>query len=87
MFAALVQFEREIVLERQREGIAAARMAGKYRECKPTARTKSDEVGKLVSMGPGATQIAQELKIGRASVIRPLRSAYRRLGRQRLDRG
>jgi DNA invertase Pin-like site-specific DNA recombinase len=29
MFAALAQFEREMMLERQREGIAAAKAAGK----------------------------------------------------------
>ena len=31
MLEAVYQFEREVVLERQREGIAKAQQAGKYR--------------------------------------------------------
>lgn len=73
MFAALAQFEREMMLERQREGIAAAKAAGKYKGRKPTARAKASEVKRLASMGLGATEIAQELEIGRASVYRALK--------------
>lgn len=73
MFAALAQFEREMMLERQREGIAVAKAAGKYKGRKPTARAKSPEIERLASMGLGATEIAQELKIGRASVYRALK--------------
>lgn len=77
MFAAMAQFEREMMLERQREGIAAAKAAGKYKGRKPTARAKSSEIKRLASMGLGATEIAQELKIGRASVYRALKEALR----------
>ena len=35
MFAALAEFEREVILERQREGIAAAKAEGKYKGRKP----------------------------------------------------
>src|SRR5580704_11154303 len=38
MFAAMAQFEREMMLERQREGIAKAKAQGKYKGRKPTAR-------------------------------------------------
>jgi DNA invertase Pin-like site-specific DNA recombinase len=31
MFAAMAQFEREMMLERQREGIAKAKAQGKYK--------------------------------------------------------
>jgi DNA invertase Pin-like site-specific DNA recombinase len=44
MFAAMAQFEREIMLQRQREGIAAAKALGKYKGRKPTAREKGAEV-------------------------------------------
>src|SRR5262249_32531623 len=36
VIGAVAQFEREMMLERQRDGIAAARAAGKYRGRKPT---------------------------------------------------
>lgn len=41
MFGAMAQFEREMMLERQREGIAKAKREGKYKGRKPTARMKA----------------------------------------------
>ena len=72
VLGGIAEFEREIMLERQREGIAKARAAGKYRGRKPTARAKSDEVLALRTQGVGATDIAKRLGIGRASVYRIL---------------
>ncbi|GGH36629.1 Site-specific DNA recombinase [Cribrihabitans marinus] len=70
VLGGVAQFEREIMLERQREGIAKAKAAGKYKGRKATARAKSDEVMALHEKGVGATKIARELGIGRASVYR-----------------
>ena len=67
---SVAQFEREMMLERQREGIAKAKSEGKYRGRKPTARAKAGEVRKLLAAGLSATKIAEQLKIGRASVYR-----------------
>jgi len=75
MFAAFATFEREVMLQRQREGIVAAKAAGKYRGRKPTAREKSTEVRRLHAQGIGATEIARTLGIGRASVYRALEDA------------
>ncbi|MER9485071.1 recombinase family protein [Mesorhizobium sp. M0563] len=72
MFAAMAQFEREMMLERQREGIAKAKLDGKYKGRKPTARAKSEEVSKLHMDGVGPTEIAKRLSMGRASVYRIL---------------
>lgn len=72
MFGAFAQFERELNLERQREGIAKAKAAGKYKGRKPTARAKTDEIAKLFSEGVSPTQIARNLKISRSSVYRIL---------------
>lgn len=72
MFGAMAQFEREMMLERQREGIAKAKAAGKYKGRKPTARAKADEIKTLRDRGVGATEIAKQLEIGRASVYRIL---------------
>lgn len=72
MLGAIAQFEREIMLERQREGIAKAKAEGKYKGRKPTARAKANEVMQLKNAGVGPTEIAKRLKIGRASVYRIL---------------
>jgi len=72
LIGAIAQFERKMMLERQREGIAKAKSEGKYKGRKPTARAKSNEVLRLKSVGVSATQIAKELDIGRASVYRIL---------------
>jgi len=75
MFSAFGQFERELMLERQREGIAKAKAEGKYKGRKPTARAHSSEVIRLHSEGSKATEIAKKLGIGRASVYRILKTA------------
>jgi DNA invertase Pin-like site-specific DNA recombinase len=72
MIGAIAQFERENMLERQREGIAKAKAEGKYKGRAPTARAKTAEARALKAQGLGATQIAQRLGIGRASVYRVL---------------
>jgi DNA invertase Pin-like site-specific DNA recombinase len=72
IFGAMAQFEREVMLQRQREGIAAAKAAGKYKGRKPTARAKAEDVLELRRAGVGASEIARQLSIGRASVYRIL---------------
>ena len=72
ILGSVAQFEREIMLERQREGIAKAKAAGRYKGRAPTAKAKSEEVVKLHEEGLGATAIAKQLGIGRASVYRIL---------------
>ena len=68
VLGGMAEFERGIMLERQREGIAKAKAAGKYKGRKPTARAKSKEVMSLHNGGAGASEIARQLGIGRASV-------------------
>ncbi len=72
LLGSVAEFEREIMLERQREGIAKAKAAGKYKGRKPTAQAKAEEVRELQGAGLGATEIANRLGIGRASVYRIL---------------
>lgn len=72
VLGSVAQFEREIMLERQKEGIAKARTEGKYKGRKPTAMAKADEIKRLAAEGMGATAIAKKLEIGRASVYRAL---------------
>ena len=72
ILGGVAEFERSIMLERQREGIAKAKAAGKYKGRQPTARAKADEIRQLKAEGMGATEIARTLGIGRASVYRVL---------------
>ena len=73
VIGSVAQFEREIMLERQREGIAKAQREGKYKGRAPTARAKGDEVIRLAATGIPKIQIAEQLDIGIASVWRILR--------------
>jgi DNA invertase Pin-like site-specific DNA recombinase len=68
VFGAFAQFEREMMLERQREGIAKAKAAGKYKGRKPTALAKAPEVKALRDEGVGGIEVARRLGIGRASI-------------------
>jgi len=43
VIGAVAQFEREMMLERQREGIAKAKIEGKYRGRAPTARRQTEQ--------------------------------------------
>lgn len=70
MLGAVAQFEREMMLERQREGIAKAKSEGKYK-----GRPKSysaDQVKELRLAGVSVKEITQKLGMSRASVYRLL---------------
>jgi DNA invertase Pin-like site-specific DNA recombinase len=75
VFGSVAQFEREVMLERQREGIAKAKGEGKYRGRAPTARAKAADIRRLAGEGVTREAIAAQLKIGVASVYRCLREA------------
>jgi DNA invertase Pin-like site-specific DNA recombinase len=75
IIGAIGAFEREMMLERQREGIAKAKAEGRYTGRKPTARARAAEVMALKADGVRPVEIARQLGIGRASVYRDLGSA------------
>lgn len=75
VIGSVAQFEREMMLERQREGIAKAKGEGRYKGRAPTARAKAEEVRRLAANGRTRDAIAAELGIGVASVYRILRPA------------
>ena len=72
LLGSIFEFERSMMLERQRDGIFAAKQAGKYRGRSPTARSKSEEVLALAAQRMTRQKIADELNIGIASVYRIL---------------
>lgn len=73
VLGSVAQHEREQMLERQREGIAAAKAAGKYKGRVPTAQRQADKVRSLAAAGHKPSEIARELDLGRTSVWRILR--------------
>jgi DNA invertase Pin-like site-specific DNA recombinase len=70
MLGVFAEFETNLRKERQLEGIAKAKAAGVYKGRPPSI--DADKVRALKAQGLGATEIAQELGIGRASVYRVL---------------
>lgn len=75
MLGAIATFEREMMLERQRDGIRLAKEAGKYKGRKATAKAKSSQVIELLAQGRTKQAVADELNIGIASVYRIAREA------------
>ena len=75
VIGGVAEFEREMMLERQREGIAKAKAEGKYKGRKPTARAKADEIKTLAAQDLSIGEIAKRLGIGKGSVHRALNPA------------
>ena len=68
VMGGVAEFERSMMLERQREGIAKAKDEGRYKGRKPTARVKADEVAALKAEGKSVRAIAEALGISVGSV-------------------
>jgi len=69
MLSTFAEFERDIIRERVKAGIANAREKGKAHGRPKTASLKKDEIKKLQKEGLNNSQIARKLKISRGSVI------------------
>ncbi len=70
MMGAFAEFERAIIRKRQSEGIAKAKARGVYKGRPATIDPK--KIADLKAQGLGASAIAKQLRIGRASVYRAL---------------
>jgi DNA invertase Pin-like site-specific DNA recombinase len=75
LLGSIAEFERELMLERQREGIAKAKADGKYKGRAPTARTQASTVLALKSEGKNPSEIQSALGISRASYFRILKDS------------
>jgi DNA invertase Pin-like site-specific DNA recombinase len=75
LMGAVASFEREIMLERQRAGIAKAKAEGKFKGRAPTARAKAAEVHRLVAAGCKPAEIIKLTNISRASYYRIAKAA------------
>src|SRR6516162_7661065 len=72
MLAVFAEFEREILRDRVKAGIAQARKQGKPHGPPPTVKACSAEIKRLFARGLSKREIAKRLKIGRTSVRRIL---------------
>jgi DNA invertase Pin-like site-specific DNA recombinase len=75
ILAGVATWEREIMLERQREGIAKAKAEGKYKGRKPTVGLQAATIRAMAAEGTGPAYIARQLNVARSSVYRVLGSA------------
>jgi DNA invertase Pin-like site-specific DNA recombinase len=80
MLGAVAEFERTLMLERQREGIAKAKGEGKYTGRAPTARRQADDVLAMLGNGGRPVDVAKHFGIGRASVYRIIADAKVEVG-------
>jgi len=72
LLAIFAEFEREILRERTRAGLAHARQNGQKLGRPTTAALHTAEIGKLHRAGVSKSEIARRLQIGRTSVRRIL---------------
>jgi putative DNA-invertase from lambdoid prophage Rac len=73
LLAIFAEFEREILRERTRAGIAHARQNGQRLGRPLTAGLQATEIKKLYRAGISKAEIARRLQIGRTSVRRILK--------------
>ena len=72
VLGAIAEFERSLMLERQKEGIAKAKADGRYKGRAPTVRRQIEAIRALAAEGMSKVEIARRLKVHRTSVYRAL---------------
>jgi DNA invertase Pin-like site-specific DNA recombinase len=73
ILAGVATWEREIMLERQREGIAKAKAEGAYKGRAPTVAKQGELIRAAVTSGEKPAAIAKRLGVARSSVYRMLK--------------
>ena len=75
VFGAIAHFERRLIAERTKDGIAAARAKGKRPGRAPLDADRIAAALKLVSAGLSPTEAAGQLGLGRSTVYREINRA------------
>lgn len=70
MMGAFAEFEREIMLERQKEGIAKAKEEGKFKGRKPLPTEIKNQVLALLESGVSKAWVAKKMNLGEATIYR-----------------
>ena len=74
ILAGVATWEREIMLERQREGIAKASAEGKYKGRAPTVMRQAESIKAMHASGAKPAHIAKALGVARSSVYLALKA-------------
>lgn len=74
MMGAVAEFERSLIRERQQQGIALAKARGVYRGRKPVDSERLEEAKRRIASGIPKTKVAKDLKIGRTTLYKYLKS-------------
>ncbi len=77
IMGAVASFERSMILERQREGVALAKKAGRYRGRAPAIRSnngKADQLQKMLAEKTPVAEIARRLNVSRQTVYAELKA-------------
>lgn len=77
LLGSIAEFERELMLERQREGIAKAKAEGRYKGRSPTAQKNAEKIIQLRDEGRNVPEIMAATGVKRSSVFRILKDAGR----------
>ncbi len=75
LLGGIAQFEREIMLERQREGIAKAKAEGKFRGRKPIAKEIQEEILRLCATRVSRRLVAKKMNVGNSTVYKIMKQA------------
>ncbi len=75
VFGAIAHFERRLIAERTKDGIAAARAKGKRPGRQPVDADKVQAAVRLVESGLSPTKAAVQLGLGRSTVYREVAAA------------
>ena len=75
ILGGIAQFEREMMLERQREGVAKAKGEGKYTGRKPIDTARQAAIIRMDTEGLTRAEIANQVGVGEATVYRILAKA------------
>ena len=73
ILAAFAQFERDVIADRQAEGIAIAKAQGKYRRSLKMSERDAEQAQAMVDMGIPKTQVAQTFEVSRETLYTALR--------------
>ncbi len=75
VFGSIAHFERRLIAERTKDGIAAARAKGKLPGRRPLDPERAKAALKLVEAGLSPTEAARQIGLGRATVYREMAAA------------
>lgn len=73
VFGAIAHFERRLISERTKNGIAAARARGRRPGRRPLDQKKVEAAMKLIEAKVSPTEAARQLDLGRSTVYREMR--------------